>query len=216
MAPPPDVVLRSTLPAWASAQRRTTARPRPVPFGRVEKNGVKTRSRRSAGTPSPSSLTETVTWVVSPIAPTCTGRCRFAAWSAFATRFTTAWRTRRSSQTTCPSSPSNASSTAPSGAPAPRVAAKAAPRTSSSNDAGCRTAGLGLAKSSSSETVSRRRSASSCTMSRSAACSFAPGATFRRPATALNSTATGFRTSCATTAEKPFGSKCATSWTVPC
>ena len=48
---------RSTSPPWSRTISRTNARPRPVPFSRVVKNGAKIFSRSSGGTPGPSSRT---------------------------------------------------------------------------------------------------------------------------------------------------------------
>ena len=56
---PPPVSIPNTdfASVIAHDSSRTNARPRPVPFSRVVKNGVKIRSRSSGGTPTPSSRT---------------------------------------------------------------------------------------------------------------------------------------------------------------
>src|SRR5258706_6691027 len=56
-APPPASDATAILPSCASTIRRAIARPRPTPLARVVKNGSNTRSRRSAGTPGPRSVT---------------------------------------------------------------------------------------------------------------------------------------------------------------
>src|SRR4051812_15873637 len=62
VAPPPSVERTLISPPWARITLWTIARPRPVPSGRVVKNGSKIRGRSSGAIPRPRSSISIATW----------------------------------------------------------------------------------------------------------------------------------------------------------
>ena len=127
VAPCPGDDSTAAAPPWASATARTIASPSPEPSlaGSRRTPGSKMRTWSSTGMPPPESVTVTITVLASARAPTSTSPSGPAADTAFSIRLSTACRNRTRSPCTCGRSRSSSVRTR---AP-PRVALRAASRT---------------------------------------------------------------------------------------
>src|SRR5207247_2534496 len=103
-APPPVRSPTSIRPPCASTIWRATARPRPVPRGRVVKKGSKMRARSSGGTPGPESATAISTPPSAAAAASATSPPLGAASAALASSPRSTWQMRSPSARTSGSS----------------------------------------------------------------------------------------------------------------
>src|SRR5207247_752541 len=99
-APPPVRSPTSIRPPCASTIWRATARPRPVPRGRVVKKGSKMRARSSGGTPGPESATAISTPPSAAAAASATSPPLGAASAALARSPRSTWQMRSPSART--------------------------------------------------------------------------------------------------------------------
>src|SRR5439155_11573824 len=197
-APPPGRSPTTIRPPCASTISLATARPRPVPRGRVVKKGSKMRSRSSCGTPGPESVTASSTAPSFTRAPSVISPPRGTASAALARSPRRTWQRRSGSAqaggSAGDSSRANRTCLAVSSSAASRRArSKSSP---GDTDRGSTWSGRAKARSEFTRFASRSISAMMKADARSASASAGVFAS-ARPWAAERMTASGFRTSCA-------------------